>query len=548
MIRIVFFLVLIGILALGVAWFADRPGDVVITWQGWRIETSLMVLAAAVVATMAALALVWSILRAVLSSPFQLRRHLHRRRGERAYEAISSGLIALGAGDLMQARKYTAEADRIAPSEPLALLLRAQAAQLAGDRNAADAAFRELASRPDTKALGLHGLFVEAGRRGDDASAQALAEEAARTSPALGWAAKAVLEFRCATGDWTGALALLEAGKSALDKETYRRQRAVMLTARALATAESDRDSAKALALEAVKLEPTLVPAASLAGRMLAEAGDLRRATRIVTKAWRANPHPDLAQVFSDLRFGDTARDRLKRVETLARAVPGHIEGALALARAAIDAQQFQKARAALAVHLGAPTKRVALLMAELERVEHNDEGRAREWIARAFSAAPDPTWTAGGHVSDRWLPALPNGQLDAFEWRVPMTGPVNLRPAIQPELIPPSPAEPVAVEAESTPAQAAEARGESGATSADAAEPAKPAEQASSAAPPKPAELEKPVEPTRTRARAPIANPRSQPVLPLIHAPDDPGPDAAEEAEPQPAETQNSGWRKLFH
>ncbi len=34
MIRIVLFLVLIGALSLGVAWLADRPGDVVIVWQG----------------------------------------------------------------------------------------------------------------------------------------------------------------------------------------------------------------------------------------------------------------------------------------------------------------------------------------------------------------------------------------------------------------------------------------------------------------------------------------------------------------------------------
>ena len=37
MIRIISFLILIGALALGVAWLADRPGDVVVTWQGWRI-------------------------------------------------------------------------------------------------------------------------------------------------------------------------------------------------------------------------------------------------------------------------------------------------------------------------------------------------------------------------------------------------------------------------------------------------------------------------------------------------------------------------------
>ena len=53
------------------------------------------------------------------------------------------------------------------------------------------------------------------------------------------------------------------------------------------------------------------------------------------------------------------------------------------------------RAREALASFLAAPTRRVALLMAELERAEHNDEGRAREWIARALNAAPDPASTA---------------------------------------------------------------------------------------------------------------------------------------------------------
>ena len=335
MIRVVIFLVIVGALALGVAWLADRPADVVITWpwlnQVWPghggIRTSLIVLVAAIVVTMAVIALLWSLLSVALRSPFILRRQLHRRRGERAYEAISRGLIAIGAGDLAAARLHAAEVARIAPAEPLALLLSAQSAQLGGDTDAADALFRAMAGRDDTKALGLHGLYVEARRRGDPTSAHAFAEEAARESPSLGWAGKAVLEFRCLTGDWAGALALLESNRRTMDKETYRRQRAVMLTARANESQETDRDSAKAFAVEAAKLAPTFVPAASLAGRMLAESGDLRRASRILNKAWVANPHPDLAQVFSSIRYGDAARDRLKRIEALAKKVPGHIEG-----------------------------------------------------------------------------------------------------------------------------------------------------------------------------------------------------------------------------
>jgi HemY protein len=512
MTRIVLFLIAVGALALGIAWLADRPGDVVvIIWQGLRIKTSLLVLGVALLVAMAVIALVWSALRTVLRSPATLRQHLKRRRGERAYEAISRGLIAIGAGDLAAARGHTANAKRLAPAEPLSLLLSAQAAQLGGDPGAADSAFRDMASRPDTKALGLRGLFVEAQRRGDHSGAHAFAEEAARDNSSLGWAGKAVLEFRCRTGDWAGALALLESQKPALDKGTYRRQRAVLLTARAMAIEDTDRDSARAYALEAVKLAPTLVPAAALAGRVLAEGGEVRKASRIVNKAWQSQPHPDLAVVLANLRFGDAARDRLKRIEALVKKTPEHIEGALATARAALDAQEFAKARAALGSHLAAPTRRVALLMAELERAEHNDEGRAREWIARALNSAPDPKWTAEGHTSDRWLPVSPSGRLDAFEWRVPLRE-MARTPLIEPER---AAAAPAAIAAEPAP-------------KLEGAPPPPldvlPAHQSSEPAPPKP-----------------------EPIIPLIHVPDDPGPDALEEEEPEPPVERESGWRRIF-
>ena len=270
MTRVVFFLILVGVLALGAAWLADRPGDVVVTWQGLRIETSLMVIAAALLVAVAVLMTVWSIVRAIVRSPAVLAKRQRERRGARAYAAISDGLIAVGSGDIDAARKLSADANRLAPGEPLTLLLSAQAAQLSGDRDGAERAFRAMAGRADTKALGLHGLFIEAHRRDDHESARAHAEEAAATTPTLGWAGRAVLEARCKEGDWSSALALLERHRGALDKASYRRQRAVLLTARALATEDSDRDAAKNDALEAVKLAPTLVPAVALAARLLA--------------------------------------------------------------------------------------------------------------------------------------------------------------------------------------------------------------------------------------------------------------------------------------
>jgi HemY protein len=524
MIRVILYLILVGAVAYGVAFFADRPGEVVVTWQGMRIETSLLVLGTALVAAFFALTLILGLIRTFARSPLILSHLLRNRRGVRAYETISNGLIAVGSGDIAAARKFTAEVGRLAPGEPLALLLSAQSAQLTGDRDAAERAFRAMAGRPDTKALGLHGLFIEARRRNDATNARAYAEEAARTAPSLGWAGMAVLEARCRDGDWAGALDLLERNIRLFDKARYRRQRAVLLAARALAVEDSDRDAAREFIIEAHRLAPGLVPAAALAGRLLAEGGKLRKANRVIDSAWRANPNPELAQTYAELRSGESARERLKRIEGLANRVPGHVEGALAVARAALDAQEFAKARSVLEPYLKRPTKRVCLLMAELERAERNDEGRAREWTARAVHAAPDPQWTADGYVSDRWLPISPvSGRVDAFEWRVPLTGAIAA-PIIETEA-------PEAIDGKSI---GGKSIGESSIQNA-----------AFETAPPLPNDDVAADAPATRRGRSPSPL-KPEPVIPLVHAPDDPGPDATE-GEGATVRQDNGGWGKIF-
>jgi HemY protein len=93
-------------------------------------------------------------------------------------------LIAIGAGDLRGARRLADDAARLSPGDPLALLLAAQSAQMAGDRAGAERAFREMTRRDDTKVLGLRGLSIEAQRRDDGDDARLAAEEAVKASPA----------------------------------------------------------------------------------------------------------------------------------------------------------------------------------------------------------------------------------------------------------------------------------------------------------------------------------------------------------------------------
>ena len=422
--RALVFIGLLCVAAFGAVWLADRPGTVLITFAGYEIQMSVAVAAIALAGLALFLALLWSLVSGILHLPSRLTFASLARRRSRGYQAISRGMVAVGAGDTIAARRYANEAERLLGREPLTLLLKAQAAQVSGNREAAEAAFSQMMEEDETRVLGLRGLFVEARRRGDVGEAQQYASEAVRLAPAAAWASDAVLEARCADHDWRGALEAVErrASLGLLNKATAKRHRAVLLTADALERVDHDPDGALRSAQDAVKLAPDLVPAAAMAGRLLSRKGDLRRAAKVVETAWRSLPHPDLADVYLNLRPGDSGLDRLKRAETLMRLSGGAPEGRLAVARAALEAREFARARDALEPLLQErPSMRVCLLMSDLEQAEHGSTGKGREWLARATRAPRDPAWIADGIVSDHWLPISPvTGRLDAFVWQAP--------------------------------------------------------------------------------------------------------------------------------
>jgi HemY protein len=552
MIRLLAFLFVLAIAAAGFAWIADRPGEVSVVWLGQRYETSVAVALLGVLLAAIAFTMFWGLLRFVLRIPSLMSIAARARRRNKGYEALSRGMVAAGAGDAALALRAARAAEKHLGEDALTLLLRAQATQLAGDRAGTERAFARMVDLPETRVLGLRGLHVEALRRGDANSAHHYAEQAQRIAPVT-WAGQALLDHHSAGQDWPRALAALEAhlAQRSIDKPTARRQRAVLQTAIALDLPPREAAEALRLSKEAAELAPDLVPAAALAARLLSGRGDLRKAARLIEASWKVQPHPDLAQAYLDLRPGDSTRDRLARARTLARFAPDDPESALCVAQAAMDARDFALARTTLQplIESGTrPTVRMCLLMAELEDMDGGAEGQVREWFARASRAPRDKAWVADGVACDEWAPVSPiSGKLDAFRWQAPAerlsapVEPVADDPAPLPELAP------VVVESAALPPVAPPVLAE--APPPDPA-PAPPLPETPVKGPEPQVVEEKPLAPKAAEASAsePAAPSLAQEdalaklaairrfaktegqrpvkVLPMITAPDDPGPD----------------------
>ena len=409
-----------------IAWLVSLPGTAMIEIAGYKMQPRLGMAAFLVAAALFAVILAWSILRRILDAPRYFAKLNHDRRRDLGVAALSDGFVALQAGDPNRARVLAREARSNLPRNHAAQLLEARSDLALGDMQSAREHYRALISNKKTAVAALAGLYEQARTQGRTDAALNFAQKAVALSPQTRWASDAVLDDLTRHAKWEDALARVaaEAAVTRDEKMVKRRKQAVLETALAREIADTDPLAALDHALVALKLVPDFVPAALIAARIQSNRGETRRSMSLLRRVWRATSHPHVATLYANAQSGASAVDRLKRVRELIDSPPPSLPAAIVLARAAIDAYDWSAARSALANYSSAnPTQTVCLLMAEIEEGQNADQGKAREWLARAVRAPRDPVWVADGITSDDWEPVSPvTGTLDAFEWRVPLS------------------------------------------------------------------------------------------------------------------------------
>ncbi|HLB06945.1 MAG TPA: heme biosynthesis HemY N-terminal domain-containing protein [Alphaproteobacteria bacterium] len=427
MLRIAFFLLLVAALAFVAVWVADNPGRVTLTWDNYRIESSVAVLVGATALLVASAILLYRLGHLVWHGPRDFVRERARRRERRGYLALTQGLVAVAAGDAKGARRLARRANSLLGEPPLTLLLSAQAAQLEGDEAGAHAYFEAMAARSETEFLGLRGLIVEAMKGGNDALALNLADRAHGLKTRTPWLLATLVDLKAQAGQWLDAEASLnEAAKSGvLGADELRRKRAVLSYGRARALAERGlKDEALAALKTAEREAPGLVPAALLHAQLLLDRGKVEAARHLVEAAWQASPHPALGELYLNALSAEPPIERFHAAQRLVGQEPQDLEGNLLLARAMMEAQLYGLARSRLdAAEKLKPSARVYRALAELAERETGDREAAGRLRLRADEAPPDAQWVCArcNASSPDWLMHCYNCKaFDRMVWREP--------------------------------------------------------------------------------------------------------------------------------
>ncbi len=439
--KIVLFVALMAVLALGAGMLMETEGGLTIAFGG--VEYNLGPLQAVIALVLFVFA-VWlgmklfgflrALYRFLNGDETAISRYFDRARERKGFEALSEGIVALAAGEGRLAATKAAKAEKYLRRPELTTLIQAQAAEMAGDKARAREMYKKLLTDDRTRFVGVRGLMQQKLAEGDTDTAMKLAEKAFALKPRHTEVQDTLLRLQADKGDWQGARETLSAKLKygALPRDVFRRRDAVLALGQARdVVAEGKTIEAREAAIEANRLSPDLVPAAVMAARGYIEEGKPKHAARVLTKAWQAQPHPDIAAAFAEIVPDETPEARLKRFRALTKHNPDHDETRMLLAALNIAAGDFEAARKALGdLPEKKPTQRALTLMAAIERGEGEDDSVVRAWLARAVTAPRGPQWVCEncGHVHGEWGPVCEKcGSFDTLSWTTPDAAEVAL-------------------------------------------------------------------------------------------------------------------------
>ncbi|MEL6640937.1 MAG: heme biosynthesis HemY N-terminal domain-containing protein [Pseudomonadota bacterium] len=434
LIKILAFIAAITALTFGATELLKVEGGATISVGGSEATLSVLEM---VFAALAIIVLVWlglnliklaiATFRFLNGDETAISRYFDRNRERKGYEALSEGMMALASGEGHLAMTKAARAERYLGSPKLTNLLTAQAAEMAGDKTKAEQTYRKLLEDDSTRFVGVRGILKQKLDAGDTDMAVKLAEKAFALKPRHSETQDVLMKLQAEKEDWKGVRETLNAKLKSGDipRDVHKRRDAVLAFSEAKAlAAEGDEAKAQAAAIEANRMSPNLIPAAVMAARGYISQKNTRYATRVITKAWTANPHPDLAAAFAEIAPEESPTDRIKRFRALTKLKPEHPETKMLLAELHVAAEDFPEAKRSLGNLIeDEPTARNLTLMAAIERGEGAPDDVVRGWLTKALTASRGPQWVCNvcGHIEPAWTPVCSNcGSFDTLEWKTP--------------------------------------------------------------------------------------------------------------------------------
>ncbi len=465
MVKQIIFFTFVGILAIGAAWFTDSDGLVTLEWLGFEFSSSMTIFLSVILGCLLLFSLIvavpFNIIKTIVMLPKkfknkkseskkekEIREEIKQETTEELVEVITErvegekeelkeelgGVIdaftAITMGDMDKAIELQENLQKSDKDNDKVNILGLDIAITKKDKEKIKEYSDKLIANKETELIGLKGL-LELGllNKDYDAATEAV-DRAYDIRNDLEWVIRNGMVLRARQRRWNDALNALEIGlnkKLSSSEARGLRLKATMLYELSQEAERSgNRKMAMKLCAQASDLDHSLVAAAvKLSEYYIEDGNQVRKAAGVLSRLWMKRPIAEICDAYVKLWPEDNKYISVQRVEQLCISNNNHILNKKVLAKYAMDAGIYGKARKELDDYLAcAPlTKSTAKLMAIFEEKANSDMRAANRWLLDAEMADDDQRWICSkcAHHAEKWESICPGcGDFATLEWVTP--------------------------------------------------------------------------------------------------------------------------------
>ena len=300
-ITILWWLIRIAVVSGVVAFLSTQKGYTGIEWMGWRVDIPTSILIGVILILIASILWISNLWRLFKEMPFKILKSINDRRQRNGYQALAYGLIASSAGDVEGAQKFASKAKRLLENRDLTEMLSAHATHLAGDRNAAKKYFHRLSQRETTAFHGHLGLMRLAIESANKIDALKHARESSILQPRNPQLTKMLVKMEAQSKNYLEAIDTLQRARriGAIEEKEALPLAAALNTALGQSAIEKNNlNDAQKYFSYALREKADFIPAAVPLSKIYLSQGSSRKANNLLSKIWKLNPHPEIANTF----------------------------------------------------------------------------------------------------------------------------------------------------------------------------------------------------------------------------------------------------------
>ncbi len=427
-----------------IVWQADKSAVINIFWRDFDFTLSLICFLVIATAIIIVVMLITSLLHKIIKMQINQAQYinkinhcendeetivLNRKEFNESMMLLVDSMVSITEGDLEKATNCLDKLKQIIGDDIIIDILRLKIYKGEKNFDKMEELSAKLENNPNLRLVGFKADIEAKMQKKQFEEALKAANKAFEIRQDLYWVIESAFKLRVKSGDWEGALQVLNSGyqKDIIKKENYQKFKAVVLYELALATKENgDNINLFKFCSQSLECSPDFVPASLLMAEYYMENDrQVRKASKVLNKIWRLNPTTEIAEAYLNLWPEDNALEKVQRMETLALTNGKNPSvNNLILADLYCKAKLWAKAKSEFEIFLinNPATKKMAKTIAYYEKHANNNNQAAANWKKKEADCVSDSIWICNicGHMSSKWHPYCKKcDEIGSFNWNL---------------------------------------------------------------------------------------------------------------------------------